>query len=361
MRAYIASCIIGIFAFDKNGKLIEKLIFPKDADEIAEKLSRIKAGELINEEYDLVKKLSVVGYKEIVWNKQKEVTGMNCIFEKDNLAEEKLQSEFRSYAVKFKWASTQAEINDILTKVNIALNKTKLREIKKDKIIMQSISALDELDRSLNIFSEHLREWYGLHFPELSHLMSSNEKYVEMVTDNGDKKKISDKQLIKTAEKSSGMPFSEEDMKAVQEYSKTIFEMFRLKDELTKYIEKETQENVPNITAIAGPLLAARLLSYAGGLEKMCKMPSSTIQLLGAEKALFRHLRGEGKAPKFGIIFGHPYIQKADKEKKGKIARLLASKLSLAARIDFFSKDDRSAAMKKDFEEHAEKILRSND
>ena len=153
------------------------------------------------------------------------------------------------------------------------------------------------------------------------------------------------------------MGFSDDDMKSLQAYSKSILNLFELKEEMTKYIEKETHETVPNISAIAGPLLAARLLNYAGGLEKMSKMPASTIQLLGAEKALFRHLRGEGKAPKFGIIFGHPYIQKADKDKKGKISRLIASKLSLASRFDYFSKTDKSEELTKDLEERVEKIL----
>ena len=358
MKAYVASCIVGVFAFNEDGELIDKVLFPKKVEEVAEILSKIKEGELVKEEHKLVKALSMAGYDEIVWSKHNEVSGVNTLFQKNHLGEERIQSEFRGYAIKFKWANTQAEINEILTKVNIALTKTKLREVKKDKIIMQAISSLDELDRTINIFSEHLTEWYGLHFPELFRLIGSHEQYAKLVSESGNKKNIPNPKLNKVAEKSGGMDFSEEDMKIIQSYSKSILEMFKIKEELTKYIEKETTENVPNISAIAGPLLAARLLQYAGGLEKMAKMPASTVQLLGAEKALFRHLRGEGKAPKFGVIFGHPYIQKADKDKKGKVARLIASKLSLASRFDFFSKIDKSVELKKELEEQVEKVLK---
>ncbi|MFH1445660.1 MAG: C/D box methylation guide ribonucleoprotein complex aNOP56 subunit [Nanoarchaeota archaeon] len=357
MKAYVASCIVGVFAYDEKGNLIDKVLFPKKIDEIADRLRKIKEGEMVKEEHKLAKTLGMAGYDEIVWNKHCEVSGITCMFEKDHLGEEKLQSEFREYAIKYKWSSTQAEINEILTKVNIALTKTKLQEVKKDRIIMQSISALDELDKTINIFSEHLTEWYGLHFPELFRLVGSHEQYAKLVFENGDKKNIPNPKLNKIAEKSGGMSFSEDDLKSIQTYSKSILDMFGMKKEITKYIEKETQENFPNISAIAGPLLAARLLNYAGGLERMAKMPSSTIQLLGAEKALFRHLRGEGKAPKFGIIFGHPYIQKADKDKKGKISRLIASKLSLASRFDYFSKEDKSKELAEELKKQVERIF----
>ena len=100
-----------------------------------------------------------------------------------------------------------------------------------------------------------------------------------------------------------------------------------------------------------------RLIALAGGLEKLAKMPSSTVQLLGAEKALFRHLKGEGKSPKFGIIFSHTLIQNAPKEMKGKVARLIAAKLSLAARIDNFSKEDRGEELREELDEQVKKAL----
>src|SRR4030065_417735 len=113
---------------------------------------------------------------------------------------------------------------------------------------------------------------------------------------------------------------------------------------------------MPNFSAVAGPLLGARLLSVAGSLDRLAMMPSSTIQLLGAEKALFRHLKGEGKAPKYGILFGHPLIQQATKETKGKVARLVAAKLSIAARLDRFAGKDEGESLRKQLEESMRKI-----
>ena len=133
--------------------------------------------------------------------------------------------------------------------------------------------------------------------------------------------------------------------------------MFENRKMLSKYLENITAAALPNTSKVAGPVLTARLLSLAGGLEKMSKMPSSTIQLLGAEKALFRHMRGEGKAPKYGVLFGHPLIQAAPKELKGKVARIISARIALAARTDNFSDKDQGDDMKKDMEEQVRKIL----
>ena len=168
---------------------------------------------------------------------------------------------------------------------------------------------------------------------------------------------IKDKNVSALIKKSAGMGFSDNDIKEMQGFSESILAMFKVKKSVTKYLGAETKQEIPNLSAIAGPVLSARLLSLAGGLEKIAKMSSSTIQLLGAEKSLFRHLKGGGRAPKYGILYAHPYVQKAPKEKKGKVARLVAAKLSLAARIDYFSKKDKSKDLKKDLEKQVKAVL----
>jgi nucleolar protein 56 len=121
------------------------------------------------------------------------------------------------------------------------------------------------------------------------------------------------------------------------------------------YIETAAKRFAPNTSAIAGPALALRMLVLAGGLDKLAKMPSSTVQLLGAEKSLFRHLKGQGRSPKHGILFSHELVQKAPHDMRGKVARLIAAKLALAARVDYFSKEDRSAKMRAELEEEVKK------
>jgi len=341
MKAYIGTCVMGSFAFDSKGKALEKRLFPKEPELIALKLAKART-ELIPEEKEIIEILKKKGVKEVLSR-----------FEKDETADRILQSGFRKLALELKWVSSQAELNQILTKVNIELTKSKIREVKKDRIVIQAIGMLDELDRVINVFSERLREWYGLYFPELERTVQSHEKFAEIVS-LGRKENLKEFQSL--ASKSAGMEFSEEDIRQMQDFAESVLGLFEIKKGLTKYLEKSMAQAMPNFSAVAGPLLGARLLSVAGSLDRLSMMPSSTIQLLGAEKALFRHLKGEGKAPKYGILFGHPLIQQAPKEQKGKIARLVAAKLSLAARLDRFSGRDESESLRRELEESARKI-----
>ncbi len=341
MRAYVATNMLGVFAFDEKGNLLEKILFPKSAEKIAERLAKSRSGEILKEEQDILRALKARGIMEVAWGKRAKSALITTIYEPDNLGEKALQDQFRGLAMQFKWSTTQAELNEMLTKVNIALTRTKLKEEKKDRILMRAVSALDELDRELNTLSELLREWYGLYFPEAVRSVKSNEKLSELLS-HGKREKLPDKEIAGLAGSTSGMEFSEDDLNAVSSFAGSIHDLFQRKRQLTEYIEASAKGAIPNMSAVAGAVIACRLLNLAGGLEKMAKMPSSTIQLLGAEKALFRHLKDKTKAPKYGALFAHPLIQQAPKERRGKVARLISAKLSLAARTDFFSKEDKS-------------------
>jgi nucleolar protein 56 len=200
-----------------------------------------------------------------------------------------------------------------------------------------------------------MREWYGLHFPEADKLVKSHEQLAAMIHRFGEREKFDDKHLQKYAAVSAGMPLSDRDIGVIQEYAKSITDLFRLRESVADYIKQSSREVIPNLSAVAGPLIACRLLSIAGGLERLAKMPSSTIQLLGAEKALFRHLRTKDRPPKFGVIFAHPAVQNAPYNEKGKVARLLASKLTMAARADFYTGKDMSEKLVSDFRDKMKK------
>jgi nucleolar protein 56 len=356
MRAFVGTCFIGSFAFDADGKILDKKLFPKRTDIIADKVRKSRAGEVLPEEREIVQDLAKRGFKEVVWDKKTEVGGIGCVYKKDNLAADILQNQVRKLAMDLRWTSTQSEFNEILSKVQVELTKTELRKERKDFVIMRIIGIVDELDRTINTLSELLREWYGLHFPEMSARVGSNERFAEIVARYGSRDKIEDKGLKELAGKSSGMPLSDDDVRELQGFSKSIITLFEEKKKLTRHLEITTSQAIPNLSGVAGPMLAARLLALAGGLDKISRLPSSTIQLLGAEKALFRHLRGEGKAPKYGVLFGHGYIQNAPKELKGKVARMIASKLTLAARLDKFSDKNRGEELRKDLEDHIRKL-----
>jgi len=352
MRAYLATCILGVFAYDEKGKLIAKRLFKKDPRYIARALDRVQKW-LLPEEKELIDSLSKKGY-DIAWSKRLKIKGIKTLFVQENPGQEALNKDFRKLALELKFVSSQTELNQLLTQVQVARTKAQLRGVGRDRILMRVVGVIDELDKELNNLTERLREWYGLYFPEAAKHIKSNEVFVQAAS-LGRREAIKDlKTLAKT---SAGMEFSPQDISSVSAFAKQLTSLFKTRKKLLKYLENVSKGVIPNTSAVAGPVLACRLLALAGGLEKLARMPASTIQLLGAEKALFRHLKEKTKAPKYGVLFNHPYIQQAPKNKRGKVARLIAAKLSLAARVDFFSKEDRSEKMKVELEEQIKKHI----
>ena len=163
-------------------------------------------------------------------------------------------------------------------------------------------------------------------------------------------------------EESMGMKLKEDDVKVLQEYAAQLKGMYVLKKDVEKYLDKIVPEEIPNLKAMLGSVLAARLLAAAGSLERMAKMPSSTIQLLGSEKRLFKFMKSkerDKRPPRFGMLYLHPDISTNRREIQGKIARLLSSKLTLAARADFYTKKDMSNDLLTDYKRKLEEILKS--
>jgi nucleolar protein 56 len=154
-----------------------------------------------------------------------------------------------------------------------------------------------------------------------------------------------------------GIELEEKDEELLKEYSTQLKELYKLREHLEKYTEKLMEEVAPNFSAIATPLLGARLIALEGSLSKLAKKPSSTLQLMGAEKALFRYLKGHGKSPKYGILYTHPEIQKVPMNKRGRIARILASKMAIAIKVDQYGSKDRTEKLKKEVDEKIKEAL----
>ncbi len=342
MKVFISTNIAGVFAFDEKKKMVHYSLFSPDPVLIAERLNDVKKGELIPEEENLIKDLIRSGYKQVAWDKKIDFPGMRCLYEPDNMAKAILQKDFRKLALDLQFVKDQAELNKLLSEVNIQLTKKELRKEKKDVILMRAIAVIDDLDRSLNTMSEMMREWYGLYFPEAERLIRDHEQLAKTIHKEGRRDDIKDKKVQKYASITAGMSFTEDELNAVQDYAKNIYSMFKLRDSLSLQLKRSTKDVIPNLSAVAGPLIACRLVSLAGGLEKLARLPTSTIQLLGAEKALFRHLKSKDKPPKFGVIFAHPLIQGAHPNDRGRVARLLAAKLTMAARADFYTGNNMS-------------------
>ena len=208
-----------------------------------------------------------------------------------------------------------------LRELNLKLTKQSLREqIPRDILIIQTIHTIDELTKIINKITTNLRERYGYY----AHKASREEDITKFLNS-----------ISKEAKEDMGIDMNSSDINSMKEIAEEVKQLIRLEESQEKYLESLTNEICPNMAKIATPLIAARLIDLAGSLKHLAELPSSTIQVLGAEKALFRHLKTGAKAPKFGVIFLHPQILNT-KDNRGKTARQLASQISKSAKIDYF-------------------------
>ncbi|BFI73377.1 box C/D RNA-guided RNA methyltransferase subunit Nop5 [Nanoarchaeota archaeon] len=220
--------------------------------------------------------------------------------------------------------------------------------ISKDELIIQAINFLDDLNKAINLFIERFREWYGLYFPEISQKIEDHEKFIKTILDKR-REELMEKYNIKNT--MGGKIFEENDIRILNYIANKIKDLYDLRKEIEDYIEKLMREVAPNLSEIATPTIGARLIALAGGLKELSLLPSSTIQVLGAEKALFLHLTKGIKPPKHGVIFNHPYLQRLSAKNRGAMARTLASKIAIAARVDATDKKIVYDRLKKELEE----------
>ena len=380
MKATIIECPFGILAFDEKNNLLEKSLFPKVPKEAAEKLNALKKGKSINELQVLVENLKNRGYESFIV----ESDSLAKILNEELKAEteilkpapsgEYLRKNLEKLALKLKFIKKPEQLKNWIHNVTVELTKLKVREAveKRDLLIIQAIQTIDDIDKTTNLFMGRIREWYGLHFPELSRLIEKHETYARIILELGERENFSIEKLVKlglsekkaekileAAKASMGAPLRKEDLENLRAICKTTLELYERRRELERYVEEAMDEVAPNLKALVGALLGARLIALAGSLENLAKMPASTIQVLGAEKALFRALRTGSKPPKHGVIFQHTYLREARKWQRGKIARALAGKLAIAARTDAYSGkyigDELKANLEKRIEEIKEK------
>lgn len=320
----------GTFLCDP-GKVIESRLFPKDSNSIAERIKRMRNREILEEEKELGNRASAV-------------------------AERRLGSIAKIIAFDsgFIKAEDYGFDMELLRQASMKLARESISEEDPGAFITEQVRAFDDLISTCNLMSERLREWYGLYFPELEKAVD-DEKYAELVAKNPDKREIISA-LGKNMGSEIGAPFSAEDLESVRRLAMAASEAYRAKKEMEKLIEKKMKEEAPNLSAVAGPIIGARLISLAGGLERLAGMPTSTIQLLGAEKAMFRHLKERARPPKHGVIFQHPYVHKSPYWQRGKIARALAGKIALATRADYYADENISQQLLESLNRRVEEI-----
>ncbi|GCC16566.1 hypothetical protein chiPu_0021400 [Chiloscyllium punctatum] len=231
--------------------------------------------------------------------------------------------------------------------------KVKFNVNRVDNMIIQSISLLDQLDKDINTFSMRVREWYGYHFPELIKIVTDNYTYCRLTKLIGNRKELSEESLealeeivmdsakaqaiFDAARSSMGMDISPIDLINIESFSNRVVSLAEYRMTLQEYLRCKMSQVAPNLAVLIGDVVGARLISRAGSLTNLAKYPASTVQILGAEKALFRALKTRGNTPKYGLIFHSTFIGRAAAKNKGRISRYLANKCTIASRIDCFS------------------------
>jgi nucleolar protein 56 len=301
---YLYSNILGTFVFSQNFEIREKVLF-SDADAV--KNSGLMAkGQMLDSEKKFLEK-----FKKI----------KNLRQEEDEKALEKINDVFSKMKHEFY-------------EKNILVTRHQVKEsVTNDMLIIQASSSVEELEKAINLLVKRLREWYSYSLPEMEAKIEDHEKFVELILSKSRNELVKDFNI----KHGMGTDLSKNDSDAVIHLAKAMHELIKEKNSKEKYLEALMKKECPNITAVAGALIGAKLISIAGSLKNLILMPSSTVQLLGAEKALFRHmLNKNSRPPKYGILFQHQLIQKVDKSNRGKAARALSDKILLAAKVDYF-------------------------
>ena len=376
MKTFIIQFPYGVAAFDDKNSLVEKVLFPKKPQAAARSLLKAEAGKMSDEIFSLISLLKNVGYDTFVFenaNLAEEVQRkMNVTVEVAKPAEaEVLRSLMNEVAVESGFVKDEQDLS--LWNRNVSLELAKLRikgaSEKRDLIIAQGIQTLDDLDRTVNLFMGRLREWYGVYFPELDRLIEKHETYARLVLNLGDRESYTAEALekenipkeraglvAKAAESSMGADIAERDLEQIQALAKNVLEFYELRKNMENYVDRTMEEMAPNVRAVAGALLGARLIAIAGSLQTLAMRPASTIQVLGAEKALFRSLKTGARPPKHGLIFQHTLLHDAKRWQRGKIARVIAGKLAIAARADAFGGHFIGDRLKADINKRLEEI-----
>ncbi len=263
---------------------------------------------------------------------------------------EKIQTSKPKILIEADFAKDNNDVMKKLRDFALQLSSSKISEVSQspDLHIIQSVSSLDEIDRIINGISSLVREWYGLHFPELDNIIDSIIGYSQIVLagkrEDLTKRVFEDagfpeskvEMLLLVSKKSRGGDISPENLSIVQSLAKQLLELYELRKKLEDHVETQMNIVAPNISVILGPVVGARIIARAGSLKKLAVMPASTIQVLGAEKALFRSLKTGSQPPKHGLLFQHAMVHPAPRWQRGKIARAVAGKAAIASRVDVY-------------------------
>lgn len=324
----------GVFLVDeKTNRIADKRLMPMDAMAAAEKLAIVQKGGILPEERELAKDIPRLN----VLDRRQSELGKPMLFDAAFIKPE-----------SFGFGP------EMMRKVMMNLGRLRTSEpLARDINLVQAIRYLDDTIATANLLNERLHEWYGMHFPELADY-AKDRHYAGLIARNGNREDVLEELGLEI--ESMGAEFDDEDMYAVMELADTLAKIYEDKERIERYINGMVQGICPNMCALLGGPLSARMISLAGGLTRLSTLPSSTVQLLGAEKAMFRHLKSGKNPPKHGVIYQHPDVHRSPYWQRGKIARVLAGKVSIAAKVDAYDGEYRGDVLASEFKARVAEI-----
>ena len=307
---YLFTNIMGVFIFDAQFNVIEKILF-KDLEDFRNKDSFI----------------------EKIKAKNKDLREPN-------------EPELKNILLFFK---NKVFLGELRNK-NLQLTKESIKKsVSPDVLIIHAIKLINDVDKAVNLLAKRAREWYELYNPEFSRATESHEIFTEGLLDK-EKNELLGALGVDIAS-SMGADLRKADIEPIKSLALQIQGLYKLRKAQESYISSLMEELCPNTKAVCGFLICAKLIEHAGSLKRLSEMPASTIQILGAENALFRHMRTGAKPPRHGVIVHHPLIAGAPERMHGKVARALADKISIASKIDYFKGKFIGDELRRAFEE----------
>ncbi|MHA1607947.1 MAG: C/D box methylation guide ribonucleoprotein complex aNOP56 subunit [Candidatus Freyarchaeota archaeon] len=376
MNVHLTACVFGVFALDDSGNMLSFSTFPMDPEVVADRMFALQSGKLIPELESLVKtfKSGCIFIVEDRWVAEslRNSIGVEVKVQRPDGVARLFRSRLLRYVEGAGLFVSEEELKEFTYKVSSILARKIVREAgsRRDELLIQAVYCLDDVEEVLNLFSIRVREWYSLNFPELTRVISSHPSFIKIVCEVGPREKVFRgvleerlgfqpelvESIVSEARRSMGAPILDEDFKPLRDFASITMMLYEFRDSLRSYISKVMEEIAPNLTSIIGPLVGARLIYLAGGLEKLARLPASKIQVLGAEKALFRSLAKGTPPPKHGVIFRHPEVSGAPWWQRGKIARVLANKIAVAVRADVYTGNYIGDALQSDLEKKIKEI-----
>jgi len=398
MEIYIVPSIAGFIAFDENLDIVDYKLFKEE--EIPSHIIKIEKNEILEEEIELIENLiekynnlnnkedlnkydilnietnnrlstynSIVSNNSSIENNDNLTNTIHIQRQVPNKGGEYLRSNLKKILIEIGFSNSDEFKSKLIQIYNkIATLKMKESSQEEDKLVIEAINSIDEIDESISKLVERIREWNNIYFPEID-IIQNNESYINLIANNENRD-----ELIKNPPESiisnpninidiesgtNGADLEKEDIEMINEFAKSIQSLQTTRRKTEEYIDNKMEKIGPNLRDLLGSSLAAKLIAHIGGIKNLAMYSAATIQIMGAEKALFRHLKTGERPPKHGLIFQHPEVRTNPWWVRGKIARTLALKISLASKKDVFS-GDFDPTISETFQERVGRIKKEN-